>query len=246
MLKVKQHHTADCVVGGFRYGTGSREVGSLLLGLYDDAGKLDHVGFTSTISSRERQAVTKRLEALISPPGFTGKAPGGPSRWSTERSGEWQPLKPKLVVEVQYDQITGDRFRHGTKLIRWRPISGRSNAPSTSSPGKSGLTDLLPRSSRREKERQTRPRGDVVRNGRRSAQLGLAGHVHGGDLGVDRWKDNFASLAAISWQIHVYGTAKAGWPPGAPFMTCPRTVSTGNRSMGPPDWPAMTPASVQT
>jgi ATP-dependent DNA ligase len=121
MLKVKQHHTADCVVGGFRYGTGSREVGSLLLGLYDDAGKLDHVGFTSTISSRERQAVTKRLEALISPPGFTGKAPGGPSRWSTERSGEWQPLKPKLVVEVQYDQITGDRFRHGTKLIRWRP-----------------------------------------------------------------------------------------------------------------------------
>jgi ATP-dependent DNA ligase len=121
MLKVKQHRTADCVVGGFRYGTGSREVGSLLLGLYDRAGKLDHVGFTSTISNREREALTKRLEALIGPAGFTGKAPGGPSRWSTERTGEWQPLKPKLVVEVQYDQITGDRFRHGTKLIRWRP-----------------------------------------------------------------------------------------------------------------------------
>jgi ATP-dependent DNA ligase len=121
MLKVKQRRTADCVVGGFRYGAGRSEVGSLLLGLYDDAGKLDHVGFTSTITNREREALTKRLEALISPPGFTGNAPGGPSRWSAERTGEWQPLKPKLVVEVQYDQITGDRFRHGTKLLRWRP-----------------------------------------------------------------------------------------------------------------------------
>jgi ATP-dependent DNA ligase len=121
MLKVKQIRTADCVVGGFRYGTGSREVGSLLLGLYDKEGKLDHVGFTSTITNHERPAMTKMLEALIAPPGFTGKAPGGPSRWSTERSGEWEPLKPKLVVEVRYDQVTGDRFRHGTKLVRFRP-----------------------------------------------------------------------------------------------------------------------------
>jgi ATP-dependent DNA ligase len=121
MLKVKRRRTADCVVGGFRYATGSNEVGSLLLGLYNDEGKLDHVGFTSTISNAERRALTKSLEALSGPPGFTGKAPGGPSRWSTERSGEWEPVKPKLVVEVRYDHVTGDRFRHGTKLVRFRP-----------------------------------------------------------------------------------------------------------------------------
>ena len=121
MLKVKRLRTADCVVGGFRYGANNDLVGSLLLGLYDDAGLLHHVGFTSTISNAERPALTKRLEALIEPPGFTGGAPGGPSRWSTERSAEWQPLRPELVVEVRYDHVTGNRFRHGTKLIRWRP-----------------------------------------------------------------------------------------------------------------------------
>jgi ATP-dependent DNA ligase len=121
MLKVKRLRTADCVVGGFRYGTGSRLVGSLLLGLYNEEGKLDHVGFTSTISNAEREALTKRLEKLVEPPGFTGNAPGGPSRWSTERSGEWEPLRPELVVEVRYDHITDNRFRHGTKLVRWRP-----------------------------------------------------------------------------------------------------------------------------
>ncbi|MGA7456874.1 MAG: ATP-dependent DNA ligase [Methyloceanibacter sp.] len=121
MLKVKRLRTADCVVGGFRYESNSREVGSLLLGLYNDEGKLDHVGFTATITNAERPALTKKLEALIAPPGFTGKAPGGPSRWSTERSGEWEPVKPKLVLEVRYDHVTGDRFRHGTKLVRFRP-----------------------------------------------------------------------------------------------------------------------------
>ena len=121
MLKVKRLRTADCVVGGFRYESGSRQVGSLLLGLYNQEGKLDHVGFTATITNAERPALTKRLEALIAPPGFTGKAPGGPSRWSTERTGEWEPVKPKLVVEVRYDHVTGDRFRHGTKLMRFRP-----------------------------------------------------------------------------------------------------------------------------
>lgn len=121
MLKVKRQRTADCVVGGFRYARNSRQVGSLLLGLYNDAGKLDHVGFTAAIPARKRAALTRRLEALIAPPGFTGKAPGGPSRWSTERSGEWEPLRPELVVEVRYDQVTGDRFRHGTALLRWRP-----------------------------------------------------------------------------------------------------------------------------
>jgi ATP-dependent DNA ligase len=121
MIKVKQLRTADCVVGGFRYESRSREVGSLLLGLYNDEGKLDHVGFTATITNEERPGLTKRLEALREPPGFTGDAPGGPSRWSTERSGQWEPLKPELVVEVRFDHVTGDRFRHGTKLMRWRP-----------------------------------------------------------------------------------------------------------------------------
>src|SRR4051812_6047777 len=121
MLKVKQLKSADCVVGGFRYAQNSREVGSLLLGLYDEAGRLNHVGFTSAIPAEERPALTKRLEALIEPPGFTGDAPGGPSRWSTERTGEWEPLRPELVAEVRYDHVTGHRFRHGTKFLRWRP-----------------------------------------------------------------------------------------------------------------------------
>jgi ATP-dependent DNA ligase len=121
MLKVKHLRSADCVVGGFRYASGSKEVGSLLLGLYNEAGQLDHVGFTSAITDKERPALTKNLEALIAPPGFDGKAPGGPSRWSTERSSEWEPVKPKIVVEVRYDHVTGDRFRHGTKLVRFRP-----------------------------------------------------------------------------------------------------------------------------
>jgi ATP-dependent DNA ligase len=119
-VKVKPQRTADCVVGGFRYQSGARQVGSLLLGLYDAEGRLNHVGFTATISNRERPELTRRLEALRRPPGFTGTAPGGPSRWSTERSAEWQPLRPELVIEVQYDQVTGGRFRHGTKLLRWR------------------------------------------------------------------------------------------------------------------------------
>jgi ATP-dependent DNA ligase len=121
MQKIKNYRSADCVVGGFRYNEGKPVVGSLLLGLYDDKGLLHHVGFTSTIKREDKPALTAKLEKLIAPPGFTGNAPGGPSRWSTKRSGEWQPLKPKLVVEVCYDHFTGDRFRHGTKLLRWRP-----------------------------------------------------------------------------------------------------------------------------
>jgi ATP-dependent DNA ligase len=109
------------VVGGFRYLSGGDEVGSLLLGLYNTQGLLDHVGFTSTIANDEREALTRKLRALQGRPGFTGKAPGGPSRWSTERSGEWEPLRPELVVEVRYDHVTSDRFRHGTKLLRFRP-----------------------------------------------------------------------------------------------------------------------------
>jgi ATP-dependent DNA ligase len=121
MVKVKPERTADCVVGGFRYATKGDVVGSLLLGLYDDQGLLDHVGFTSGIPAKERTALTADLEALIEPPGFTGSRPGGPSRWKTDRTDAWKPLKPKLVVEVKYDQVTAGRFRHGAGLLRWRP-----------------------------------------------------------------------------------------------------------------------------
>ncbi len=120
-IKVKRVRTADCVVGGFRYTTSGGAVGSLLLGLYDDSGKLNHVGFTSGFSDDERRKLVPKLEKLIKPPGFTGKAPGGPSRWSTKRTDEWKPLEPKLVVEVAFDRVTNDRIRHGAKFIRWRP-----------------------------------------------------------------------------------------------------------------------------
>lgn len=121
MLKIKNLRTADCVIGGFRYGAKDKQVGSLLLGLYNEQRLLDHVGFCSGIAAVDRPALTKKLEDLREPPGFTGSKPGGPSRWSTERSTEWEPLAPKLVIEVQYDHFSGHRFRHGTKLLRWRP-----------------------------------------------------------------------------------------------------------------------------
>lgn len=121
MLKVKVRRTADCVVGGFRYDKAGRGVASLLLGLYDKDDLLHHVGFTSSIAATDRASWTAELEPLKGGQGFTGKAPGGPSRWSTDRSSDWQPLKPELVVEVLYDQVTGDRFRHGTRLLRRRP-----------------------------------------------------------------------------------------------------------------------------
>ena len=142
MQKIKNFRSADCVVGGFRYNEGKDVVGSLLLGLYDDEGLLDHIGFTSNIPREEKPALTQKLEKLIAPPGFTGGKPGGPSRWSTARSAEWQPLRPKLVVEVCYDHFSGVRFRHGTRLMRWRP-------------------DKAPRQCRMEQVRQKK--GDLMR-----------------------------------------------------------------------------------
>ena len=120
-VKIKHLRTADCVVGGFRYATGKRVIGSLLLGLYGDDGLLHHIGFISGFKAAERRALTDKFERLRKPPGFTGNAPGGPSRWSTERSGEWEPTSPKVVVEITYDHFTGGRFRHGTRFLRWRP-----------------------------------------------------------------------------------------------------------------------------
>ncbi|HEX5011499.1 MAG TPA: ATP-dependent DNA ligase [Planctomycetota bacterium] len=120
MVKVKRRRTADCVVGGFRLAARGEVIGSLLLGLYDAAGLLHHVGFTSSLPLAERRALTPRLWAERHPPGFTGRAPGGPSRWSHE-SREWHPLRPELVVEVEFDHSSGGRFRHGTRFLRWRP-----------------------------------------------------------------------------------------------------------------------------
>ncbi|MGE0257584.1 MAG: ATP-dependent DNA ligase [Alphaproteobacteria bacterium] len=144
MQKYKPQRTADCVVGGFRYGKDTTLVGSLLLGLYDDDGLLHHVGFTATLPARDKPALTARLEQLVAPPGFTGRAPGGPSRWSTERTAEWQPLRPELVVEVRYDHVTEGRFRHGTTLLRWRPDKAprRCTFEQLATAGESGLALL--------------------------------------------------------------------------------------------------------
>jgi ATP-dependent DNA ligase len=124
MRKIKRYRSADCVIGGFRYGErkqgGRKVVGSILLGLYDKMGDLHHIGFCSGIKAAEKHALTDRLEAIAADRSFTASIPGGPSRWSTARSTEWQPVKPKFVVEVSYDHFTGGRFRHGTSILRWR------------------------------------------------------------------------------------------------------------------------------
>ena len=124
MVKVKHYRSADCVVAGYRRAKGGGGVGSLLLGVYDEAGLLHHVGFTSSFSDDERRKLLARLEPLEASPekggGFTGRAPGGPSRWSPEER-EWHALRPELVAEVEYDHASGGRFRHGTRFLRWRP-----------------------------------------------------------------------------------------------------------------------------
>jgi ATP-dependent DNA ligase len=121
MVKIKHLRTADVVVGGFRYASKGGGIGSMLLGLYDANGKLNHVGFTSSFTPEMKRDLKKVLEPLRGGEGFTGNAPGGPSRWATERSTEWERLAPKLVCEVQFDHFSQGRFRHGTKFLRWRP-----------------------------------------------------------------------------------------------------------------------------
>jgi ATP-dependent DNA ligase len=128
MLKVKQQQTADCIIGGLRYASHGRVVGSLLLGLYDKEGRLNHIGFTSNIPREQKEALTRKLEKLIQLPGFTGNAPGKPRRWSTKRSTQWEPLRPTLVAEVQYDYFAGGRFRHGAKILPGDPTRCQSNA----------------------------------------------------------------------------------------------------------------------
>ncbi|WP_070158017.1 ATP-dependent DNA ligase [Sphingobium phenoxybenzoativorans] len=120
MRKIKQLRTADCVVGGYRKAD-KGGVASLLLGLYNEAGNLDQVGFCSGFPTSERKALIERLAPHEGEPGFTGKAPGGPSRWNPEKIGAYIKLRHELVIEVIYDQITAGRFRHGTRFRRWRP-----------------------------------------------------------------------------------------------------------------------------
>jgi ATP-dependent DNA ligase len=142
MIKVKHQRTADCVVAGFRWhknGPGTH-VGSLLLGLFDDEGRLHHVGVTSSFSWDRRASILAELEplrasALDGHPwrewaewAEAGAAdasgqrlPGATSRWNRGKDLSWEPLRAERVVEVAYDHLQGDRFRHGTTFVRWRP-----------------------------------------------------------------------------------------------------------------------------
>jgi len=160
MVKVKKMRTADCVVAGYRYGSKATKVlGSLLLGLYDDDGLLHHVGFCSAFKGSEREKLTAMMEKLRKPTdkggGFTGRSPGGKSRWSTERSGEWESVEPKLVVEVQYDHFSGGRFRHGTKFLRWRPDKNprQCTMDQVESSGEGVLKLLMPGQTRRRRSK---------------------------------------------------------------------------------------------
>jgi ATP-dependent DNA ligase len=135
MLKIKHARTADCVVAGFRWHkTGKDAVGSLLLGLYDRRGTLQHVGVTSSFTMTMRKQLVKELaplrkDALKGHPwkewaewqGEHGRMPGAQSRWSAGKDLSWEPLRIARVCEVKYDHMEGDRFRHGTTFLRWRP-----------------------------------------------------------------------------------------------------------------------------
>ncbi len=121
VLKIKPVRSADCVVGGYRVAADGTTLGSLLLGLYDADGALHYVGFTSGYDAATKREVLARLAPLATSASFTGRAPGGPGRWSRGASTEWRPVRPELVLEVAFDQVTAGRFRHGTRPLRWRP-----------------------------------------------------------------------------------------------------------------------------
>jgi ATP-dependent DNA ligase len=120
VVKIKRSYTADCVIGGFRT-SGDGTVASLLLGLYDADGLLHHVGFVGSMGAPERKHAAELLKPIVEPPGFTGAAPGGPSRWRREKNAEWFPVRPKIVVEIAFDHVAARRFRHAARLLRWRP-----------------------------------------------------------------------------------------------------------------------------
>ena len=117
MLKVKRVRTADCVVSAFRFGKKEGEVGSLILGLYDDAGELHVVGHASAFKAREK----RELLSLLEPYRTYEQGSGEPSRWKSDEELVWEGLRPELVCEVQFDHISGNRIRHGARFVRWRP-----------------------------------------------------------------------------------------------------------------------------
>src|SRR3989449_249175 len=135
MFKIKHVRTADCVVAGFRWDkSGKDAVGSLLLGLYDDEGRLQHVGVTSAFAMAMRKQLVKELAPLrkdalrkhpwaewASAQAESSRMPGGQSRWSAGKDLSWEPLRIERVCEVKYDHMEGDRFRHATAFQRWRP-----------------------------------------------------------------------------------------------------------------------------
>lgn len=125
MIKLKHRRTADCVLGGFRWAKDNKGVGSLLLGLYDKNGVLQHVGHTSSFKAKEKLELVKTLEPYLDESGEAsfgfGRTPGAPSRWSAGKDLSWQSLRPELVCEVSYDHMQGDRFRHAATFQRWRP-----------------------------------------------------------------------------------------------------------------------------
>ena len=118
MVKVKQRKTADCVVGGYRLSKSGDGIGSLLLGLYDDAHVLHFVGHTSSFKAAERRSLLELVRPLEGWQSFVGgRAPGGPSRWNAGRELNWVALEPRLVCEVSYDKMQGDRFRHASTFL---------------------------------------------------------------------------------------------------------------------------------
>ncbi len=121
MVKVKHGRTADCVVGGYRAGKAENTIGALLLGMYDEAGVLHHVGHTSSFTAKQKKELVATLKPYEGGTSFgEGRTPGGPSRWSGKKDLSWTPLRPELVVEVKFDYLQGDRFRHGATFKRWR------------------------------------------------------------------------------------------------------------------------------
>jgi ATP-dependent DNA ligase len=123
VVKVKPYRTADCVIVGFRWSEkGEGRISTLLLGLYDPKGGLDFVGHCSGFPAAVRRELEEQLPKLRAPGAISGdRVPGGQSRWTRGKELDWNPVKPKLVCEVRYDKLEKNRFRHGTRFIRWRP-----------------------------------------------------------------------------------------------------------------------------
>jgi ATP-dependent DNA ligase len=121
MVKIKHGRTIDCVVGGWRAGKAPDTVGALLIGLYDEEGRLHHIGHTSSFKAKQKKELVGFLKPYEGGTSFgEGRTPGGPSRWSGTKDLSWTPLRPELVCEVKFDYLQGNRLRHGATFLRWR------------------------------------------------------------------------------------------------------------------------------